>query len=69
MRLASCEVLEHVSRTKLSRLKVQHFQKAIEVANTNVGQCCDTIRHTGRPLYSTSIFLRQYRQRNRHTSK
>lgn len=65
MRLATCEVLEHVSRTKLNRLKVQHFKRAIEVADSSVGQWSDTIRHSGRPLHSPNTFSRQNRRRNR----
>lgn len=72
MRLASCAVLEHVSRTRLNRLKAQHFKKALEGANTNVGQWCDRIRNSGQPLHSPHVLSRRYsrrRARNRSTSE
>lgn len=72
MRLAASTVLEHVSRTRLNRLKVQHFRKAIEAANATVGQWCDSIRHSGQPLHSPHIISRRYRRRrtrNRGTSE
>jgi hypothetical protein len=52
IRLAACELSEHVSRTRLYHLKVRHFKKSLVTANANVGLWCDSIRRTGRPLYS-----------------
>lgn len=75
MRVAACEVLEHASRTRLHRLKVRHFKKAVDVANIDVGQWSDMIRHSGRPLHSRrsphsrNSFLRRHRWRNRDPGK
>lgn len=58
VRLATSELSEHVCHTQLNRLKVRHFKKALAAANASVGQWCDSIRHTGRPLYSSRVVSR-----------
>lgn len=57
--LATCELSEHMCRTRLDRLKVEHFEKALATVNSNVGQWCDNIRRSGRPLHSYSLMLRR----------
>lgn len=63
--LAACELAECTSRIQLTRLKVRHFKKATQVANADVGLWCDTIRHSGRPLYSWDVTTEVSKRRRR----
>lgn len=63
--LVTCELSEHACRTRLDRLKAQHFEKALATANSSVGQWCDDIRRSGRPLHSYKSMLRRTPRRHR----
>lgn len=66
MLLASRELSERTSRMRLDRLKVHHLQKALDAEDANVGLWCDTIRHSGRPLYSCNAKTVTSRRKRRH---
>lgn len=55
MKLATRELSEQVLQIQLHHLKIHHFEKELEVADTTVGKWCDSIRRSGRPLHSPIV--------------